>query len=77
MTQKQQHLEDLIIRRIRDFPYAKFADIFDADVKEACAKASPTVAHSNLFRVADRVLQSLRKEGRIKYQRGGWHLVGG
>jgi hypothetical protein len=69
-----EKIENLIISRIRNSPGAKFRDIFDLEVKAVCSKIS-NCAHDNLFRVVDRYLQSLRREGRINYRKGGWFLT--
>jgi len=65
-------LDELILKRIRDFPGAKFRDIFDLDAKAACSKIS-NASRANLFRVLDARLQSLRMEGVIEYK-NGWRL---
>ncbi len=68
-----EKLDTMILNRIRDYPGAKLADIFDLDVKEACSRVSMAPV-ANLFRVCDRRLQFLRREGIIEYK-GGWRLT--
>ena len=72
-----QQLADLIYTRIRDFPGAKFNDIFDLSVVEACRATSGIVHYHNLFRIADSTLQALRKQKKIEYRRGGWYITNG
>jgi hypothetical protein len=60
-------IRQAILTRIRMFPGIKFASIFDSYVKDLCGH------HPTGFRVADRALQELRRNGIIKY-RNGWYL---
>jgi len=62
-------LDELILKRIRDFSGAKFRDIFDLNVKVACLQISNASA-ANLFRVLDARLQSLRMKGVIECRNG-------
>jgi len=68
-----EKLDDMVILKIRNHPGAKFADIYDDEVKNACSKLTHRLPPYDWFRVLDRRLQALRRARIIEY-RSGWHL---
>lgn len=67
-------LDDMIIKRLKTNP-ATFTDLMRGDIRKECDTIASLSVRGESFRVLDCRLQSLRKSGRIFFDRMvGWRL---